>query len=49
MGKRPASIQHFRRGGEVGIDKQKKPAKYRNKKVECGGMKFDSIREFERY
>jgi hypothetical protein len=27
----------------------KKQAKYRNKKVEWGGMKFDSIREFERY
>jgi hypothetical protein len=25
------------------------PAKYRNKKVEWGGMTFDSIREFERY
>jgi hypothetical protein len=28
---------------------RKKPAKYRNKKVEWQGMKFDSIREFERY
>lgn len=28
---------------------RRKPAKYRNKKVEWEGMKFDSIREFERY
>lgn len=26
-----------------------KPAKYRNKKVEFDGHKFDSIREYERY
>ena len=33
----------------MGNRKQRRPAKYRNKKVEWGGMTFDSIREFERY
>jgi hypothetical protein len=28
---------------------REKPAKYRNKKVEFDGIKFDSIKEFERY
>ena len=28
---------------------ERKPAKYRNKKVNWGELKFDSIREFDRY
>ena len=35
--------------GEQGQELPKKVAKYRNKKVEYGGQKFDSIREFERF
>jgi len=46
MGKRPASVQHLRRGSTVG---RKASPKYRNKKVEFDGHRFDSIRECERY
>lgn len=50
MGKRPTSIQSLRTSSAVGRGKPKKPAKYHNKKVTLSnGLKFDSIREAERY
>ena len=50
MAKRPTSIRYLRSSKGLGEgESRKKPAKYRNKKVNWGGMTFDSIREFERY
>ena len=46
MGQRPTSLRHLQARGSVG---SRKPSKYRNKKVVFDGIKFDSIRECNRY
>ena len=46
VGEPSARLRPVGSGEKVG---RRKPAKYRNKKVEFDGHKFDSIKEYERY
>ena len=49
MGKRPTSVRSLRARLKLGREEQKKPSKYRNKKVTVDGIKFDSLLESKRY